>query len=280
LVTIGRYEVEGELGVGGMAVVYLARDPYMERQVAIKLLNFQYTSDKVYQTYFQREAKVIATLEHPAIVPVYDYGLHGTQPYIVMRHLDGGTLKERIEGGKGLELGQLAHIVGRVADGLDAAHGLNVIHRDVKPSNILFDASGEAYLADFGIAKISRQSTRDSGSVVLGTPAYMSPEQVSNSDLDGRSDVYALGCTLYHVLTGRPPYMEPSPIVTAMAHLTKPVPKVLELRPDLRPPWEEIISKVLAKEPADRYATAGDLARDVEQVASGRWYLRKLKFDS
>ncbi len=273
---IGRYQVEGELGEGGMAVVYLARDPYMKRRVAIKVLSYQLADDTLYQAYFQREAEVIAALEHPCIVPVFDFGRHGAQPYIVMRHMVGGSLQERLES---VGEPELSRIVGLIADGLDAAHARGIIHRDVKPSNILFDASGEAFLADFGLAKTLHRSTGETGAMFIGTPEYMSPEQVRDSKLDGRSDVYALGIVLYRVLAGQTPYTGDSAMDTAAAHLTEPVPAILDLKPDLQPAWQEIISKAMAKEPAGRYATAGELAYDVHQVASGRWFLRKLAFD-
>jgi serine/threonine protein kinase len=272
---IGRYEVEDELGTGGMAVVYRARDPYMQRQVAIKVLAYQLTSDTLYQEYFQREAEVIATLEHPCIVPVFDFGRHGNQPYIVMRYMAGGSLQDRLDEG-GLKARDMAHIVERVAEGLDAAHARDIIHRDVKPANILFDTSGEAFLSDFGLAKSLNRSTGMTGALFVGTPEYMSPEQVRNEGLDGRSDIYALGVTLFYALAGRLPYRDDSPLATAVLHVTQPVPKILAVKPDLLPAWEDIIAKAMAKAPAERYATAGDLARDVREAASGRWYLRKL----
>jgi serine/threonine protein kinase len=272
---IGRYEVEGELGAGGMAVVYLARDPYMQRQVAVKVLAYQFTSDALYQAYFQREAEVIAALEHPCIVPVFDFGRHGNQPYIVMRYMAGGSLQDRLDKGE-LKARDMAHILGRVAEGLDAAHARGIVHRDVKPSNILFDASGEAFLSDFGLAKSLNCSSGMTGAWLVGTPEYMSPEQVRNERLDGRSDVYALGVTLYYTLANQLPYSDDSPLAAAVMHVTRPGPKILAVKPDLSPTWEDIIGKAMAKAPADRYATAGDLARDVREAASGRWYLRKL----
>ncbi len=272
---IGRYEVEDELGTGGMAVVYRARDPYMQRQVAIKVLAYQLTSDTLYQEYFQREAEVIAALEHPCIVPVFDFGRHGNQPYIVMRYMAGGSLQDRLDKG-GLKARDMAHIVERVAEGLDAAHARGIIHRDVKPANILFDTSGEAFLSDFGLAKSLNRSTGITGALFVGTPEYMSPEQVRNERLDGRSDIYALGVTLFYTLAGHLPYRDDSPLATAVLHVTQPVPKILAVKPDLLPTWDDIIGKAMAKTPAERYATAGDLARDVREAASGRWYLRKL----
>lgn len=276
--TIGRYEVEGELGHGGMAAVYLAYDPYVKRRVAVKVLSYKLTSDSLFQEHFQREAELIAALEHPCIVPIFDFGRHGDQPYIVMRYMAGGSLQDRLVKEKP-KLRELSRIMGRVAEGLDAAHARGIIHRDVKPHNILFDASGEAFLSDFGIAKSLSQSTGMTEPLFVGTPEYMSPEQVRDDKLDGRSDVYALGVVLYCALAGRPPYKKGTPMATAVAHITEPVPNILDIRPDLPSTWEEIISKALAKAPADRYSTAGDLARDVREVASGRWYLRKLVDD-
>ena len=275
---IGRYEVEDELGRGGMATVYLARDPYMKRQVAVKVLAYKLTSDSLFQEHFQREAEMIAALEHPCIVPIFDFGQHGDQPYIVMRYMAGGSLQERLAKER-LKLHELSQIVGRVAEGLDAAHAQGIIHRDVKPHNILFDTSGKAFLSDFGIAKALYQSTGMTEPSFVGTPQYMSPEQVRDDKLDGRSDVYALGVVLYCALAGQLPYEKGTPMATAVAHITEPVPNILDIRPDLPSTWAEIISKALAKAPADRYATAGDLARDVREVASGRWYLRKLVDD-
>lgn len=275
---IGRYQVIDELAEGGMAVVFLAFDPYMKRQVAVKVLSYRLTSDELYHECFQREAEVIAALEHPCIVPIFDYGRHGVQPYFVMRFMAGGSLRDRLENGN-LRLSDLSQIISRVAEGLDAAHAQGIVHRDVKPSNILFDASGEAFLADFGLARTQAWSTAETGSLFAGTPAYMSPEQVRGESLDGRSDVYALGVVLYHALTGCPPYHEASPMATARAHIISPTPSILATRPDLQPTWEEIIGQAMAKDPNERYPTAGELARDVREVISGRWYLRKLAYD-
>ena len=275
---IGRYKVESELGQGGMATVYLARDPYIQRQVAIKVLSYQLTTDALFQEYFQREAEVIAALEHPCIVPIFDFGQHGTQPYFVMRHMVGGSLQDRLEKEK-LKLHQLSLIIGRVAEGLDAAHAKGIVHRDVKPANILFDAEGKAYLCDFGLAKLLRQSIDATDTMFVGTPEYMSPEQVRDDRLDGRSDVYALGVVLYCALAGQPPFEADSSMATAQAHITEPVPNILDANPDLKPVWAEIIDKAMAKDPAQRYSTASELAIDVREAISGRWYLRKLLDD-
>ncbi len=276
--TISRYEIEDKLGEGGMGEIFLARDPYMKRRVAIKVLSHHLTTKEHFLEYFQREAEVIAALEHPCIVPIYDYGRHGTQPFIVMRYMPGGSLKERLHE-ECLKPRPLSRIVERVAAGLDAAHAQGIIHRDVKPSNILFDAKGEAFLADFGLAKYMQRSSSKTQGIVIGTPEYMSPEQIRNKELDGRSDVYALGVVLFCALAGRPPFVDDSPMAIAIAHITDCLPNILDIKPDLPSSLEEVICKATAKDPAERYATAGELARDVAEIASGRWFYRKLVAD-
>lgn len=275
IIKIGRYEIESELGQGGMATVFLAHDPFVNRKVAIKVLSHKLISDELFHDHFQREAEVIASLEHPSIVPIFDFGWQADQPYIVMRHMNGGTFQDRIDGDK-IRLSDLARVISQVAEGLDAAHRKDIIHRDVKPSNILFDDTNKAYLSDFGLAKMLHHSTGTTGAFLVGTPAYMSPEQIQNFPFDGRSDVYGLGIVLFRALTKQLPFDNKSPMATAVAHLTQPVPNVCELRPDLNESWNEIVQKALAKEPENRYQTAGELAQEVTEVASGRWYLRKI----
>lgn len=271
---IGRYEVESELTQGGMGIIFLARDPYIQRQIVVKVLMYSRTLDDVYREFFQREAEVIAALEHPCIVPVYDFGWHGQQPYIVMRYMAGGSLQDHLAKGE-LKLTEVAHIIKRVADALDAAHAKNIIHRDVKPSNILFDATGESFLSDFGIAK-SKPITDEDGEWLVGTPGYMSPEQILGNSVDGRSDVYALGVMLYRLLTGQLPFSNDSTTALMNAHVDLPVPDVRKVKANIPAVWQEVVAKAMAKDPNDRYKTAGDFARDVNEVVSGKWYLRKL----
>lgn len=257
-----------------MGIIFLARDPYIQRQVVVKVLMYSRTLDEVYREFFQREAEVIAALEHPAIVPVYDFGWHGEQPYIVMRYMSEGSLDDRLAKGE-IKLTEMAHILKRVSEALDAAHARNIIHRDVKPSNILFDSTGEAFLSDFGIAK-SRTITDDEGEWLVGTPAYMSPEQVKGERVDGRSDVYALGVVLYRLLTGQLPFSSDSTTGLINAHVDMPIPDVRKVKANIPAVWQEVVAKAMAKDPNDRYTTAGDFARDVNEVVSGRWFLRKL----
>ncbi|MBN8581245.1 MAG: serine/threonine protein kinase [Anaerolineae bacterium] len=271
---IGRYEIESELTQGGMGVIILAKDPYIQRQVVVKVLMYSRTLDEVYRDFFQREAEVIAALEHPCIVPIYDFGWHGQQPYIVMRYMAGGSLQDRLNKGE-LKLSEMAHILKRVAEALDAAHAKNIIHRDIKPSNMLFDSTGEAFLSDFGIAT-SQAIADDDGEWLVGTPAYMSPEQAQGKKVDGRSDVYALGVTLYRLLTGQLPFSSDSATSLINAHVDLPIPDIRSVKANIPSVWQEVVARAMAKDPQDRYASAGDFARDVNEVVSGKWYLRKL----
>ena len=274
ITTIGRYQVEKELAQGGMGLIYLARDPYIQRQVVVKVLMYSRTLDEVYRDFFQQEAEVIAALEHPCIVPIYDFGWHGQQPYIVMRYMAGGSLADKLEKEE-IKQTQIAHIFKRIAEALDAAHARKIIHRDVKPSNFLFDSTGEIFLSDFGIAK-SKAFTDDEGSWLVGTPAYMSPEQVLGNPMDGRADIYALGIVLYRLLSGQLPFSNDSVTALINSHVDLPVPDIRAIKHNIPAVWQEVVSKAMAKDPNDRYSTAADFARDVTEVVSGKWYLRKL----
>jgi serine/threonine-protein kinase len=271
---IGRYEIEKELAQGGMGVIFLAKDPYIQRQVVIKVLMYSRTLDKVYRDYFQQEAELIATLEHPCIVPIYDFGWRGEQPYIVMRYMAGGSLADHMQS-KDIKQTEITHIFKRVAEALDAAHQRKIIHRDVKPSNFLFDATGEIFLSDFGIAK-AKGFTDDEGSWLVGTPAYMSPEQVLGNTVDGRADIYALGIVLYRLLTGQLPFSNSSVTALINAHVEMPIPDIRSIKHNIPSVWQEVVGKAMAKDPNDRYATASEFARDIAEVVSGKWYLRKL----
>jgi serine/threonine-protein kinase len=259
---IGRYQIKAELNRGGMSVVYLAHDPRFGRDVAIKMLPRSLQDQPAVRARFEREARTVAALEHPAIVPVYDFGEEDGQPYLVMRCMQGGSLADLLTYGR-LNLTDAARITTRIAGALDEAHERGVIHRDLKPGNILFDTHGEAFLTDFGIVKLyegdSAMSTM-TGSVVLGTPAYMSPEQALGKTIDRRSDVYSLGAVLYEMLTGLPPYKGPTSISIAMKHVVEPVPNVREYRPDLPDACIAVVEKAMAKEADARFATAGELA--------------------
>lgn len=244
-----------------MAVVYLAFDPYIERQVAIKVLLKDRSYDDSLRSRFKRESRMVASLNHPAIVPVYDFGEEDEQPYLVMRYMEGGSLRERLKQAP-LTLATVAAILNQIAPALDTTHSHNIIHRDLKPSNILFDSNDKAYLADFGLAKFAEGTfttlTRSDG--MVGTPAYMSPEQIrAQAHLDGRTDIYALGVILFEMLAGKLPFTADSRLPVALMHLSDPVPDVTMLNPSLPKSIGQIISRAMAKSREDRFATASDL---------------------
>jgi eukaryotic-like serine/threonine-protein kinase len=275
ITTIGRYQIEKELAQGGMGIIFLAKDPYIQRQVVIKVLMYSRTLDEVNRDFFQQEAELIAALEHPCIVPIYDFGWHGEQPYIVMRYMAGGSLADRLQKNEDIKQTEIAHVFKRIAEALDAAHAREIIHRDVKPSNFLYDSTGEIFLSDFGIAK-STTFIDDDGTWLVGTPAYMSPEQVLGNPVDGRADIYALGIVLYRLLSGQLPFSNDSVTALINAHVDMPIPDIRAVKNNIPAVWQEVVGKAMAKDPNDRYATASDFARDVTEVVSGKWYLRKL----
>jgi serine/threonine-protein kinase len=218
---IGRYEIKGEVGRGGMATVYRGYDPRFGREVAVKVLPPALLHDPQFRARFEREAQTVATLEHPAIVPVHDFGEEDGRLYLVMRLMVGGSLADKLQQGP-ITIEEAARIFGRLATALDSAHLRGIVHRDLKPANILFDQWDEPYLSDFGIVKLMEgdSATLTGTGGILGTPAYMSPEQVlGNEALDGRSDVYALGVILYEALSGQRPYKSDTPMGLAFKHV-------------------------------------------------------------
>ena len=267
---IGRYEIKSELGRGGMATVYRAYDPNFSRDVAIKVLPPHFLHDPSFKQRFLTEARMIATLEHPTIVPVYDFGASDEQdeaPFIVMRLLEGGSLRDRLDEYGALPLTEAARILNRLAPALDFAHKRGVIHRDLKPGNIMFDSEGEPYLADFGIARLAEATQT---MTIVGTPAFMSPEQwEGNRKLDGRSDLYALGVVFFEMLTGSRPFVSDTPAGLMRAHLMEPVPDILLLKQDLPTKCQPVIEKALAKSRDQRYQTAQSLASAVQILATG-----------
>jgi len=252
-----RYEIRDELGRGGMAAVYRAYDPLFEREVALKILKQESLADPQVRERFERETKIIAGLEHAAIVPVYDAGRDNDQLFFAMRYMAGDSLSARIRNGS-LALTQIGRILQRIGAALDYAHHKGVIHRDLKPANILFDEYDNAYISDFGIAKFTTAPTRSASSGVIGTPTYMSPEQAQGEEVDGRSDIYSLGVVLFEMLTGKTPFEATTPLGMAFKHISDPVPNILEINPNLPSGVEPVIEKVLAKSPDLRYGSAAE----------------------
>ena len=265
---IGRYEIRDELGAGGMGTVYLAHDPKLRRDVALKVLQPQlFLQDPDFSLRFEREVTTIASLEHSSIVPLHDFGEDGEWLYFVMRLMNGGTLEDRIAQGP-IALDEMTRILRRIASALDKAHSRGIVHRDLKPGNILFDDDGDAYLADFGIVK-TEDSTgiKTRTGLALGTPQYMSPEQLEGRTLDGRSDIYSLGIVLYEMLSGSKPFDHESAAQVIVMHLRDPAPSLVEANPDLPPGLDDVIQKSMAKEPQLRYATASEMMQAVQVAA-------------
>ena len=258
---LGAYQVIAPLGEGGMAVVYKAYQPSMERYVALKILPKHFAAEPEFVRRFKQEAKIIASLEHPNILPVYDYGEADGYTYIVMRYVEGKTLADLLQG-RPLPLPQIGEIVTKVASALNYAHSRGVVHRDVKPSNVLIDQQDNLLLSDFGVAKmfLSSEKLTTSGAFI-GTPTYASPEQcLGSNNLDGRSDVYSLGVVLYEMATGRPPFNAETPMAVVLKHINDPLPLPRQLNPTLPESVERVILKALAKQPENRYQTAGEMA--------------------
>jgi serine/threonine-protein kinase len=266
---LGQYRIVAPLGRGGMAAVYRAHQPGVDRYVALKLVPLEQSTSPDFIQRFRREARVIASLEHPNILPVYDYGEAAGYLYLVMRLVGGGTLADALTG-RPVAPGQLRRFIGHVGDALDYAHSRGVVHRDVKPSNILVDDRGQYLLTDFGIAKMAEAATQFTvtGSF-LGTPHYASPEQGLGQPLDGRSDLYSLGVILYEMATGRQPFQGDTPMAVLVKHVHEPLPAPRTLNPAISPALEHLLFTALAKDPSHRYPNAAAMLADLDQALAG-----------
>ena len=258
--TVNGYEIVSQVGQGGMATVYLARQRSMNRNVALKFLPSVFMNDEAYLQRFEREVRIVSQLEHRNIVPVYDFGEFDGQPYIAMRYMPAGSVEELLAEAQ-IPLPRVFSIVEQVASALDYAHQKSILHRDLKPSNILLDDGGGAFITDFGIARILGEG---SGTIttqgVVGTPSYMSPEQARAEPLDGRSDVYSLGVMLFELVTGRRPFESDTPYSIAIMHVTMPPPSPRQFEPNISVALEKVIMRALRKTRDERYTSAGELA--------------------
>ncbi len=267
---IGQYELRKIIGRGGMATVWLAYQPSLDRDVAIKLMASQFSDNEDFNKRFNQEARSIARLRHPNILAIYEYGqADNDQPYIVTELLDGGTLREYMTS-KRLDLREIGRILGQIADALDYAHSQDMVHRDIKPSNILMGTQrtfgDRAVLSDFGIVKLLSSTGITQTGVGIGTAEYMSPEQAAGERLDGRSDEYSLGIVLYEMLTGVTPYKADTPLAVMMGHVNRPLPDPRTFNPNLSPAIVETLSRALAKFPDGRYDSAGAFAEAFQQA--------------
>jgi tRNA A-37 threonylcarbamoyl transferase component Bud32 len=265
---LGGYEFLNVIGYGGMATVYRARQLSMQRIVALKVLPRQFMQDDTYMQRFHREVEIVSRLEHRNIVPVHDYGEFDGQPYIVMRYMPAGSVDDLLRNGP-LDFELTEKIIEQIAPALDYAHTKGVLHRDLKPSNILMDDNGDAYLTDFGIARVLGEN---SGGIsittkhVVGTPAYMSPEQAQGQSLDNRSDIYSLGITLFEMATGQRPFVAETPYGVAVLQVTTPAPAPRSFNPNIPIPLEKVIERTLRKKPDERYNSALMLSEAVRSA--------------
>jgi serine/threonine-protein kinase len=268
---LGGYEIQAQIGTGGMASVYRGFDHNLQRAVAIKVLSPMTATLPEFANRFRQEARLIASLRHPNIVHVYDFGEQDGLTYMVQELLPGPTLEQRLidAAGQGIQLSRedILSITAQLASALDAAHAAGIIHRDVKPSNALWNAYGALVLTDFGIAKntLTTLNYTEVG-LVMGTPTYLSPEQAEGRPLTPESDIYALGVVLYELIAGKAPFVSTTPMRVVMSHIQEPSPPLRPLRLDLPPAAEMVVLRALAKDPDQRFATAGELAQALERA--------------
>ena len=264
---IAGFRVEALLGRGGMGAVYRATEISLERTVALKVILSEFADDAGFRARFQREARLAAQIDHPHAIPVHQAGEWEGKLFIAMRLVDGTDLEALVADGDGIHPGHAAQIINQVGESLDAAHARGLVHRDVKPENVLLEqrpGGAHAYLTDFGLSKMvgSTSGVTKTG-LWVGTVDFAAPEQLQAAAIDARTDVYALGCVLYHALAGRPPFEREREVSTLIAHLSEPPPSLSEHRPDLDSAAEldAVIARALAKDPDDRFQSAGELAR-------------------
>jgi serine/threonine protein kinase len=262
----GRYRLESKLGSGGMSTVYLALDEVLDRPVAVKLLHREISEEADQLERFRREARAAARLSHPNLVGVIDAGEDDGRPYIVFEYIEGRTLKRRLQEEGGLPVDEAVAYAIEIGRGLTAAHARKLVHRDVKPQNVLIDPDGRAKVTDFGIARSLEQKGMTATGRVLGTTDYVSPEQAMGEDVDERSDVYSLGVVLYEMLAGDVPFQAETQVGVAMKHVNEPMPDVQAKRPEVSAAVASVVDRATTKDPRDRYSTVAQMVRDLEQT--------------
>ncbi|HET9154438.1 MAG TPA: protein kinase [Solirubrobacterales bacterium] len=259
----GRYKLEAKLGSGGMSTVYLARDTTLDRPVAVKVMHREMSEQADQLERFRQEARAVAKLSHPNVVAVIDAGEDGGHPYIVFEYVEGETLKQRINRVGSLDAQEALAYAIEIARGLTVAHARNMVHRDIKPQNVLIDSEGRAKLTDFGISRQLEQDGMTATGRVLGTTDYVAPEQAMGHPVDQRSDVYSLGVVLYEMLTGQVPFSADSQVGVAMKHVNEELPDVQQRRPELSAAAAMTVERATAKDPAERYQSVGEMIGDL-----------------
>lgn len=260
----GRYRLQSKLGSGGMSTVYLADDEVLDRPVAVKVLHREMSDQPDQLERFRRESRAAARLSHPNLVSVIDAGDDEGRPYIVFEYVEGETLKQRIQRDHGLPVDEAVAYAIEIGRGLGAAHARRLIHRDVKPQNVLIDLEGRAKVTDFGIARSLEAQGLTATGRVLGTTDYVPPEQAMGQDCDERSDVYSLGVVLYEMLAGDVPFKAETQVGVAMKHINEPLPDIFDVRPEVSAAVASVVDRATAKEPEHRYATTDEMVRDLE----------------
>src|SRR6478735_8353845 len=260
----GRYKLEAKLGSGGMSTVYLARDATLDRAVAVKVMHREMSEQPDQLERFRQEARAVAKLSHPNVVAVIDAGEDGGHPYIVFEYVEGETLKQRIARIGALDPQEALAYAIEIARGLTVAHARNMVHRDIKPQNVLIDSEGRAKLTDFGISRQLEQDGMTATGRVLGTTDYVAPEQAMGHGADPRSDIYSLGVVLYEMLIGQVPFHADSQVGVAMKHVNEELPDVQRRRPEVSAAVALVVERATAKSPADRYQQIGEMIDDLE----------------
>jgi serine/threonine protein kinase len=265
---VAGYRIESVIGRGGMSVIYLATQVRLQRRVALKLLATELSQDERFRERFIQESRLASEINHPNIIPIFDAGEDSGYLYIAMRYVDGPSLRELLRRDGPLGLGRLIYIVEQVSSALDVAHAAGLVHRDIKPGNILVEeAADHAFLTDFGVAKRTTARGLTQTGLIVGTFEYVAPEQIEALPVDARTDVYGLGCTVYECLTGRLPFEHESEVAVINAHLKTPPPNVSQTRPDLPMALNDFVAKAMAKAPDDRYQSCGELAAALRAAA-------------
>src|ERR1700759_1663278 len=259
----GRYRLEAKLGSGGMSTVYLAKDGPLDRPVAVKVMHREMSEQEDQLERFRQEARAVAKISHPNVVSVIDAGEDGGFPYIVFEYVEGETLKQRISRVGALDIQEAIAYAIEIARGLGIAHGRNLVHRDIKPQNVLIDDEGRAKLTDFGISRQLEQDGMTATGRVLGTTDYVAPEQAMGRGTDQRSDIYALGVVLFEMFTGEVPFAADSQVGVAMKHVNEELPDVQQLRPELSAASALVVERATSKDPAKRYADIGEMIDDL-----------------